>query len=96
VLLPSRPGGRGGYFSPPGVADDPTELDHAVALATGEDLPAIRRRGFSLADPAEVDYDPEPFDPPPQVIDWDALVLRRNTPLFPVRKGGRLAMAGVR
>ena len=71
------------------------ELDRAVALATGEDVPAIRRRGFSLADPAEVHYDPEPFNYPPQVIDWDAIDLRRNTPLFPFRTIGRAA-AGVR
>ena len=71
------------------------ELDRAVALATGEDLPAIRRRGFSLADPMAPDYDPEPFHLPPQVMDWDAIVLRRNTPLFPFRTIGRAA-AGVR
>jgi hypothetical protein len=28
-------------------------------------------RGFSQADPESVDFDPEPSDVPPQVIDWD-------------------------
>lgn len=43
----------------------PQDLDRAVATATGEDLRAIRQRGFSLADPLEVDFDPEPDVRPP-------------------------------
>lgn len=47
------------------------ELEHEVALALGEDLSEIRRRGFSIADAAEVNFDPEPDDLLPQIIDWD-------------------------
>ena len=54
------------------------ELDSAVANATGENASEIHRRGFSLADPLEVNFDPEPNDLPPQVVDWDALDLQRN------------------
>lgn len=45
------------------------ELDSAVATATGENLSEIRQLGFSLADPLEVNYDPEPRRP--LVFDWD-------------------------
>ncbi len=47
------------------------QLDREVASALGEDLQEVRRRGFSLADPLDVDFDPEPNDLPPQVLDWD-------------------------
>lgn len=46
------------------------ELDRHVAGATGETLREIRRRGFSLADPVETDFDPEPSGPA-GAIDWD-------------------------
>ena len=39
-----------------------SQLDCAVALATGEDPETISRLGFSLADPHMVQYDPEPCD----------------------------------
>ncbi len=39
-----------------------SQLDAAVALATGEDLDTISRLGFSLADPEVVQFDPEPYD----------------------------------
>ena len=54
------------------------QLEQMVARATGEDLRAIRQRGFSVADPFEVDFDPEPDNLPPQMIDWDELELQRN------------------
>lgn len=47
------------------------DLNAAVACATGESLCEIRRRGFSIADPAEVRFDPEPDQLIPQRIDWD-------------------------
>ena len=47
------------------------QLDRAVAKATGESLREIRHRGFSIADPAVVAFDPEPDNLPPQFIDWD-------------------------
>jgi hypothetical protein len=48
-----------------------TELDREVAQATGEDLRTIRRRGFQLANPLVVCFDPEPDDLDIQVYDWD-------------------------
>ena len=53
-------------------------LNQLVADATGEDLHEIRRRGFSLMDPFDRYFDPEPDDLPPQRIDWDELALQRN------------------
>jgi hypothetical protein len=49
------------------------ELDVSVAAATGESLTEVERRGFSLADPDDVYFDPEPDDRPPLVVDWDEL-----------------------
>lgn len=46
------------------------ELDRNVAGVTGETLREIRRRGFSIADPAETAFDPEPSGSA-GVIDWD-------------------------
>ena len=53
------------------------QLDQLVADATGEDLHEIQRRGFSLADPTEVYFDPEPDCLLPQTIDWDELDAHR-------------------
>ena len=47
------------------------EIDQAVASATGEKLGVIRNLGFSIADPLEVTYDPEPRQP--YVLDWDSM-----------------------
>ena len=47
------------------------ELDRQVARATGEPLCSIRQRGFGIADPPVVNFDPEPSDVPPQWLDWD-------------------------
>ena len=49
------------------------QLDLAVARATGESLREIRSRGFSIADPSDVAFDPEPDNLPPKFIDWDEL-----------------------
>ena len=54
------------------------ELELAVAKATGEDVPEIRRHGFSLVEPDDDNFDPEPDLRPPQIIDWDEYDLRRN------------------
>ena len=54
-----------------------TQLDRLVADATGEDVREIHRRGFSLADPTETNFDPEPDCRPPQIVDWDDLEARR-------------------
>jgi hypothetical protein len=63
------------------------ELDSAVACATGEDVCEISRRGFSIADPLEVDFDPEPYEPVDEIdkyIDWDGLDAERNAGVIPV------------
>jgi hypothetical protein len=46
------------------------EIDTAVARATGESVAVIHDRGFGLADPVDVRFDPEPRRP--LVFDWDA------------------------
>ena len=53
------------------------QLDCLVAEATGEDLDEIRRRGFSLADPIEVHFDPEPYGLTSAFVDWDKLQVRQ-------------------
>lgn len=58
------------------------ELNREVALMTGESVCEVRRLGFSVADPLHVNFDPEPCDLEPQVVDWDALALARNVPVF--------------
>ena len=55
------------------------QLNRFVAAATGEDIREIRRRGFSIVQPNNIDFDPEPNDLPPQVVDWDEVdALRRS------------------
>jgi hypothetical protein len=54
------------------------ELDCAVALATGESLGTVRRRGFSVINLQECEFDDEPYDLPAQVIDWDAVDAQRR------------------
>ena len=54
------------------------EIDRQVARATGESVAEIRHLGFGEADPLEVDYDPEPSCPLPQLLDWDQVQRDRN------------------
>ena len=58
------------------------DLERAVALATGETRREIRRRGFGLADPFGVEFDPEPLDLPLHVVNWDDVDAQRPA-LFP-------------
>jgi hypothetical protein len=55
-----------------------TELNRAVARATGESPCTIAQLGFSVADPDVVDYDPEPYDLEEKFLDWDALAEKRQ------------------
>ena len=55
-----------------------SQLDRAVARATGETRGTISHLGFSIADPNSAHYDPEPSDDVPQVVDWDELDGRRQ------------------
>jgi hypothetical protein len=64
-------------------------LNRSVAKATGESLNTIRRRGFSIADPATTDFDPEPCSPP-AVVDWDEVASGRLA-MLPNRSARRKA-----
>jgi hypothetical protein len=47
------------------------DIDEAVAVATGESIALINDRGFGIADPLDVHFDPEPRQP--LVLDWDSM-----------------------
>jgi hypothetical protein len=47
------------------------EIDEAVASVTGEKVGTILSRSFSIADPWETSFDPEPREP--MVLDWDSM-----------------------
>lgn len=66
------------------------ELDRAVALATGEDLSEIRRRGFSIAAPC-ADFGPEPLPLPPQTVNWDEADRERRVSFFAPDRRSRQA-----
>jgi hypothetical protein len=48
------------------------QLEREIADNTGESIRTIRRHGFSIISPPDVDFDPEPNDLPAQMVDWDA------------------------
>ncbi len=48
------------------------ELNEAVARMTGESIGVVDERGFSIADPLEVNFDPELRRP--WFLDWDSLL----------------------
>jgi len=62
-----------------------SRLNRAVARVTGESLATIRNLGFSIADPVDVSFDPEPTPAMPQVVDWDKLDADRVA-VFPIRQ----------
>jgi hypothetical protein len=47
------------------------DINEAVAMLTGETVTLINDRGFGIADPLDVDFDPEPRRP--LVLDWDSM-----------------------
>ena len=57
-----------------------SQLEGAVARATGESRRTIRHLGFSLADPLEVGFDPEPSDVV-KFLDWDEVAGARYAQL---------------
>ncbi len=67
------------------------QLNRAVAKATGESVGTIGQMGFSVADPEQVRFDPEPWKPgdlreiEDRILDWDLVELRRNVPVVPQR-----------
>ena len=52
-----------------------TEIDRAVARATGETVSTVKRLGFLLAEPDDHDSG---VDDSPHVVDWDALESQRH------------------
>lgn len=52
------------------------QLDRSVAAITGEARRTIRHLGFSLADPLDVAFDPEPSGDG-GYLDWDDVAGRR-------------------
>ncbi len=52
------------------------DLDRAVARATNETVAEIRHRGFSLADPLDVRFDPELEEV--HYVDWDTSQAARH------------------
>jgi hypothetical protein len=60
------------------IAMSQSELDRLVASATGESRVTVRQLGFSLADPLDVAYDPEPGDDgDDRYLDWDLVADQR-------------------
>ena len=59
------------------------DLIRAVAQATGETLSTVAARRFTLADPTDVDFDPEPYklDVEDRIVDWDRLDAERHRPV---------------
>ena len=55
-----------------------SQLNLAVAHATGEERQTISRLGFSLADPKHVRYDSDGGDRPPLIMDWDEFDRQRE------------------
>ena len=55
-----------------------SQLNRAVARATGESRDTISRLGFSIADPPSMHYDPEPCSRAPLIVDWDELDAQRQ------------------
>ena len=56
-----------------------SDLNRAVALATGETIATVKRLGFLLAEPHET-VDPDSETSGPLVIDWDELDDQRRMP----------------
>ena len=56
------------------------ELDQPVARATGETRRTVRQLGFSVADPLDVTFDPEP-SLTAKYLDWDDVAADRHARL---------------
>ena len=55
---------------------------HPLTQIAREIKQIFGRMGFSIADPTDVNFDPEPDDLLPAAIDWDEYDLERNSPLI--------------
>jgi hypothetical protein len=56
------------------------QLNRQVARVTGESRRTINSLGFSIADPLDVRFDPEPTDVA-KFLDWDRVARRRHARL---------------
>jgi hypothetical protein len=65
-----------------------SQVNRAVARATGESLGTIIRRGFGIDEPGETDRDDDGVDMLPSVVDWDMLDAARA-----LESGRRLPLA---
>ena len=65
-----------------------TDLNRAVAQATGESVATIQRLGFLLAEPQQR-LDQAEAEAGPQVIDWDELEQRQWYRQFHQEEGER-------
>ena len=55
-----------------------SQINRAVALATGESVRTVSELGFSLADPDVVELHSEPCDVEDMIVDWDQIQVARN------------------
>ena len=62
-----------------------SDLDRAVAQATGETVSTIQRLGFLLAGPDE-QFDLDEHEDDPYVIDWDELERQRRQKILRSRR----------
>jgi len=56
-----------------------SQVNRAVADATGETVAEVRRRGFTLADPEDVEFDPSPLEG--NYLNWDLVDQQRYSPV---------------
>ena len=56
-----------------GIDMTQSQINRAVARATGESLGTIVRRGFSIERPGEADFDEDDPQMRPSVVDGDAI-----------------------
>jgi hypothetical protein len=59
-----------------------SDLNRAVARATGESVSFVKYQGFLLDDPTDDADDSDYGDTEPQVIDWDQLDAERSIPIL--------------
>ena len=57
-----------------------TELNRAVARATGESIATVKRLGFLIDDPNAGSDHFDPTNQGPTIVDWDEVQARRLEP----------------
>ena len=56
-------------------------IDQLVAAATGDELREIRRLGFSLVSPTDVELEDDAAMWSPEMVDWDEVDRHRRIPV---------------